>query len=84
MRIEDQMWLDHGSESFLAQVIGLVKIEQLSLNFEANLDPPHRVCAEFEYADRNTGETYRIVEFGHSYGEALRRVYEELRTRIGQ
>lgn len=81
---DTQMFLDHGPESFMAEIISLVRIRRLHIDIVPDFNGHERVLIEFQCLIPNDGSTLNIVRSGRSYGEALRRVRESLRVEVGQ
>jgi hypothetical protein len=84
-----QMFLDHGPDSFLGEVISLVRVKRLHIDIVPDRDDVglDTVRVEFDAEipelplDRNG--FYRL-EFGRSYGQALRKIREGLRMELGR
>jgi hypothetical protein len=79
------MFLDRSPDSFLGEVIGLVRVKRLHIDIRSQ--GREKVRVEFGYSNPNQAldsNFEMIVHEGRSYGEALRKIREELRVRIGQ
>lgn len=86
MSITDQMFIDHGQESFLGEVIGIVKMRSLHIDIVPSLNGGERVLIEFTATipDREGDSVFHSTRSGRSYGEALRKIREQLRMEIGR
>lgn len=90
MEEDKQMYLDadstHGRDSFIPEVIQILRIERLHIDMDFDARPPER-RVRIEFVGRSVtkpGAEIRIVEYGHSYGEALRRVRELIKAETGE
>lgn len=84
---DTQMFLDRGPESFLGEVISLVKVRELRINNQPDEAGIDIVRVEFKATipDRRKGkDEFTALEFGRSYGQALRKIREALRLEIGR
>lgn len=79
-----QMFLDHGADSFLGEVISLVRVRRLHIDITPSLaGHGERVLIEFACILPD-GSPWDTINSGRSYGEALRRVREALRFEVGR
>lgn len=86
MSTDSQMFLDRGPESFMGEIISLVRIRSLHIDIVPEFNGGERVVIEFKaiIPDREGDSPFHTINSGRSYGEALRRVREALRREIGQ
>ena len=84
---DTQMFLDHGPESFLGEVTGLVQIRKLHIDIVPTMSGHgDRVLVEFEalIPEHGLHSSFTATASGRSYGEALRKVREQLRLELGR
>lgn len=84
--VDNQLFLDHGPDSFLAQIISLVKIVSLHIDIDDEWRP-NKVRIQFKAEQLSAplqSQHISLTEYGRSYGEALYKVREALRMEIGQ
>src|SRR4051794_11120909 len=81
---KDQMYFDadatHGYDSFLPEVIGILRVDHVSFDManDGSRSPERKVRVEFRgYSPEKSH--LKLVMFGHSYGECLRKIREEIR-----
>lgn len=94
MEKSEQMFLDHGPESFLGEIIGIVRLVKLHITVRHKFeigdsffiwpDNINIVRISFRCVDPSTDETINIIEFGRSYGECLWKIRNQLQMEIGR
>lgn len=90
----EQMFLDNGPNSFLGEVIGIVKVVKLHITMRHKFevgdtffiwpDNINTVRVVFSCIDPANDEAYNYVQFGRSYGECLREIRNQLQMEIGR